>query len=836
MGTIINRINLFFESLPHRLRGKKYWIVFFIGIITLFLGAGIGKVTIDESIESYLREEDPVKIAYDRFRSYFGSDEYVYVVYRARNNDIFSHDALATLQKVHNELVHYRLTMALHETSPLDHIQDVTSLINVKYMEAADNTLFSRNFVGDILPENAAQREALREKGLHHPDYPGVYLSRNSQYGGIVIRTDFNAEAAGRVSSIHMDSGFDDETDEIFSTNDDVAPSDGDTVRLPPLKKSDIQEYPAFVHALNAIFENPQYARVLEFYPVGNPVIMDFFATAVMEDMSRLMALVLVLIVGMLFLLFRSLSAVVWPVTIVALTLVWTLGLIGWSGIAMSAMVMVIVFLCLSVGIADTVHILSGYLFFRNRHLSHTDAINAVMQKSALACLLTSITTGVGLISLVLVPLKPISRFGVFASVAVMLAFLFTVVLLPLMLDLWNPAPKMGQAPKEHRVLRLIKKIEQVSISRTHAVIAVFGVVAAVLFYGMLQLKVDSNFVELIKETLPLRQTYTIVDKHMGGTANMEIMLAFNREEALKDPDVLYAIQAVQVYMEGHHGDTITQTMSLVNVVKDSYKALNDDDPEKYTIPVDSQVLKQVLFLFDSANPEDRRRLVSDDYARGRIRVMSLNVSSSEALKMVNSIQAFMDDRFKPLQKKYPDMEITLTGNMALMAIMLDYISWSQIKSFSLALGIISLILLVVLGSWKAGVVSLIPNLFPILTAFGLMGFFKVPLDADTLIVAPIIIGLAVDDTIHFMTHFRLEMQRHGNAATAAIYSIREAGQAITFTSLILSAGFLVFLLSFHNGLSHFGLFSAVAILMALIADLFLLPALCQVIHVDFKR
>jgi predicted RND superfamily exporter protein len=147
---------------------------------------------------------------------------------------------------------------------------------------------------------------------------------------------------------------------------------------------------------------------------------------------------------------------------------------------------------------------------------------------------------------------------------------------------------------------------------------------------------------------------------------------------------------------------------------------------------------------------------------------------------------------------------------------------------------VISIILFIVLGSYKAGLVALAPNLFPILTTFGLMGYFKVPLDADTLLIAPIIIGLAVDDTIHFMTHFRIEMGKTKDIKIAVVKSIREAGQAISFTSLILSAGFLVFILSFHNGLSHFGVFAAIAIMTALITDLFLLPALCRISKLTF--
>jgi len=833
MNAMINTINLFFEHIHQRLQKYKYWILSIITLLTLFFAAGMDKVIIDESMESYLRNDDPVKLAYDRFRSYFGSDENLYVVYRAINKDVFSNEALQVLKKVQNELVNYRLTMSSDEKSPLDHIEEVKSLINVKYMEAHDDVLYSRNFIGDNLPQNEEQRERYRKKALNHPDYPNLYVSKNSEYGGIVIRTDFNAESP--VDTNRKASSFDD-SDELFEESDEIFSETLPNEPVHKLNKTEIEEYPAFVNALNQILDKEAYKAVLEFYPVGNPIIMDFFVTEVMEDMSRLMGLVLLLIVVILFVLFRSFCAIVWPVVIIVLTIIWIIGLVGWTGIHMSVMIQVIVFLCLSVGIADSVHILSGYLFFRNQMMSHNDAIAAVMKKSGMACLLTSLTTSIGLISLILVPIQPISTFGIFASLSVLLAFVFTIVLLPLMLDLWSPVSKKKKVQSEHAVLSLIKRIEKVSVNRPRQIITIFAIVGGILLYGLSQLKVDSNFVEVIKETLPLRKIYNLVDQHMAGTTNMEIMLSFHQENALKDPDVLFCMDDIQKYIAQNYGDIIIKTISLVNVVKESYKALNNDDPNKYIIPADARVLKQVLFLFGNANPSDRRRLVSDDYSRARIGVNSINVSSSEAIKLIEQIQQFVDKKFHPLKDRYPDLNIRLTGNMAMLAIMLEYVSWSQIKSFSLALGTISIILLLVLGSWKAGAVSLIPNLFPVLASFGLMGFFGIPLDADTLLVAPIIMGLAVDDTIHFMTHFRLEMQIYGNIPKAIIFSIREAGQAITFTSIILSCSFLVFILSFHNGLSYFGLFSAIAILTALISDLFLLPALCQALGVDFEK
>lgn len=455
---------------------------------------------IDESLEAYFHKDDPVKKAYDHFRRIFGGDEYVYIVYKKKNGDIFSQDSLTALKHLHEALEHYRLALKPGESSPLDHIDEVKSLINVQYMEGTDQTLVSRNFIGDRIPKTPEETTIIRKKALRHEDYPRRYVSPESKYGGILIRTDFNAERISLDNSQAGDkTGFD--SDDDFSFEDEA---DLENLLMPDealnFKKSDIREYSEFMTAIRTILKKDAYSDIFEFHLAGNQVMMDFFTDAVINDVGRLMSLVLLLIILILWLLFRSFSAVLWPVCIIVFTIVWIVGVIGWISIPMSSMIQVIVFLALSVGIADSVHILSGYLYFRNRNFKHEAALRAVMKKSGLACLLTSLTTAIGLSSLVLVPLKPIASFGCFAALSVMFAFMFTVMLLPLMLDIWSPVSKKISRDKDHIVLNLIKKIETIGLSHARIVIVTFLVAGCFLFWGLMQVKVDSNFLEIIKK------------------------------------------------------------------------------------------------------------------------------------------------------------------------------------------------------------------------------------------------------------------------------------------------------------------------------------------------
>jgi hypothetical protein len=247
-------------------------------------------------------------------------------------------------------------------------------------------------------------------------------------------------------------------------------------------------------------------------------------------------------------------------------------------------------------------------------------------------------------------------------------------------------------------------------------------------------------------------------------------------------------------------------------------------------------MLSQTLFLFNNANPEDRRKLVSDDYRKSHISVQLYNSGSHEYIRIFGEMRADIDETVRQLKVTYPELKITITGGLALIMELSDYITWSQIKSLGLAILVISGVLIFVFGSTRAGLIAIIPNLIPATLTFGLLGLLGEPLDSDTMIIAPIIIGIAVDDTIHFITHYRGEVLIDGDIIRALRTTVKEVGQAIVFTSLILGLGFSIMGFSSHLGSSNMGKYGTLAIFMALICDLFLLPAAIMIFKPRFQK
>ncbi|WP_075185107.1 efflux RND transporter permease subunit [Teredinibacter haidensis] len=843
MEKILLQTNIFFEHLPDTVRRYRLfiWLSFFV-IIAVIL-AGLPKVNIDLTMEAYFKKNDPAKLAYDKFRAEFGSDEVLFLTFQARDGDIFSDQSLKALQSLHTELSEYHLSAQEDSQSGLDHITDVTSLINVSYMEASEGVLLSRPFIGDQLPKNDKVREELRKKALNHPDFKGVYLSEDSRFGALVIETDLAAQldqtdSESKTDDLSAEQEWDEETvvdveaawDENMFTGDE---------EIPKFRQADVTEYSAFINAIKEVTGKAEYADHLEFHPTGVSATTAFLNDEILPQMGIVITGLIVLIMILLWVLFHSFSAVVWSMCIVIFSFMSTLGLVGWSGAVMTIMINIIVFLIIAVGIANAIHILSGYLYFREAGEDHRAALRSVLKKSGLACFLTSLTTAIGLFSLALTPIVPIKNFGIFAAIGVLVAFLLTVVMLPLMLDMWAPVSKkkkIEENSKPHKLQRLLRQVEHVGYTYPKSVVATFSVLSIVLLFGIPLIKVDSNIIEILPHESSVRKDVAVVDDSMAGTVVMDILFDAGKSDAFKDPRLLNRMESLQQFMESEYGELVGDTGSLVNVSKDAFKALNEDKQEFYRIPQDPRVLSQTLFMFNNANPEDRRKLVSDDYSNARMTITLKSAGSYIYVPMIDDINNKIDSLFKDVKSDYPELTIQVTGGMSLMTRVVDYISWSQIESFGVALAVISVLLLLVFGSARIGLIAVIPNLMPIICAFGLMGYLNMPLNTDTLLVAPILIGIAVDDTIHYLSHFRVCVLQTENIKEAIQQTIREVGQAITFTSVVLAVGFFVFIFSSQLSMANFGILSAISILMALVTDLLLLPALCVLFKADFKR
>lgn len=897
MENLLVSLNKAFAAAPNKVLKFKKFVLTLLVLSSAFMTYGIfTRTELDMTADSFLDQSDPAIAALNEFRRQFGSDDSVFLVYRAKDGDVFSYESLTAAQQLTDDFRYWQnLNPADYPAEingvPLDfnelnHIRRVQSITNVRYQENVGDTLLSNRLVPEQIPASEAELAAIKARALAQEDYLLAFYSADARYGAIMIQTDFGAQPvedyvpAVDAANIELDDSFIDfdsfGTDDSFDLDFDETADVQEVIFQP----TDMLGYTNFHVATKALYS--KYEDQLEFYPVGNPPMMEYMMEILtqMEVLGVVMVLIFTLL---LWILFRSFSAVLWPMVTIAASMAWTWGITVWLGITVSQMISLTVLLVFAVGIADCVHVMSAYFSFRRTGVEHYAALSQSYEKTGLAIMVTTITTMAGVLALTASDLIPIQVFGLMSAFGVVMAFFFTIVLLPILLDIWHPgapqsdastADKLGArwnklsttqklaaaavytalvyfalGPMIGSYIALISGLTYVVVNwqsqilafvpyivarRPYLVLSIFAAIFLFCAYGTSQVRIDSNMTELTREGSVLRVAYEVVDENMAGAQSMVIMIDTNKTDGLLNPAMMQAIDDLQTRIETEYADQVTRTNSLANIVKDTYQIMNDDDPAYYRIPDSQQMISQLLYLFNSANPEDRRSLVSDDYSRSHISLNIYNAGSYQYQQFFDQISVDIAEVTADLKTELPELDIYLTGSMALLMRMTDEIARSQFSSFALALGVISVIMIITLGSIQGGLMAMIPNLIPALLGFGLMGLLGISLDTDTLLIAPLIIGIAVDDTIHFMTHYRMELIKTGSISEALESTIRDVGQAVMFTTMVLGLGFALLSFSDYLGMAKMGFFGSAAIFVALLCDLFLIPAMIMIFKPTF--
>ncbi|MBT4067903.1 MAG: MMPL family transporter, partial [Candidatus Marinimicrobia bacterium] len=783
MSSMIQRLNLFFEVLPERLHPWRWWVLLLYVILMSFLAAGIPRFAFSWANDDMFGKDDPVQISLDRIKDLFGGTVTLGMVYKPVDGELFSARSLDALKNIHDVL---DAESARGENDPensLRFLTEVESLINTSFTEVDGDSIRFRDFIGEELPQSAEQSRLLREQALDEPEYPRVLLSDNMEYGMLVLRTNLDAVPLVE-NELDVLEGFDENELE------------GQDEQEPQFVENGLVDYADFEKQVWRLLSEERFSKDLVFMHPGWGAFYQNDVWAVEYQRALLISLIVSLLLT--WLLLGSLRAVIWPILIFVSSIVGVLGLAGWTGWPIDLSLYIAFGLVSVAAIADVVHVLSGYLFFHQQGKQHSEVMRSVFSKTALACLLTSITTAIGVFSLFFIKLRVIQTMGLLSGIGVMFAFLLTIFLLPVLLNWFPPRPpKSNEKPKVTLLLRVVKHllngIERVSTEYPKGVIVLFAAAGLLLILGIARIEIDTVFSEYYPPESPVRKTINLIDEQFLGTGNMEILLETETEGVFRDPEMLFALEEVKQWIETSYPKLVTHNWTLNNQLKQTHRKLNENREEYYTVPDNPQLVSQLLVLIEGGDYENLERLVSLDYANARMSISLKTIGSKKSVELLKVVQPGIEKILLPLKERYPELKVTLTGGVGAWARVFDAISWSQIQSFGLAFLIISLIMFGIFGSVKLGLVAILPNTFPMLTVFGLMGWLDFNLDITTLMTAPIIIGIAVDDTIHFITHYRLSLLKGASISEAIHATLHEVGQAIIFTTLILMSIFLFF-------------------------------------------
>jgi predicted RND superfamily exporter protein len=828
MQSILSFLSNYFANVPGQVQQRRWTVLLAFLAATAICFYGITKLKFDFTIEGWLEQDDAAFVAYNQFHDQFGSDDGVVIVYKPKDGNVFSEASLRTVKQIRDDLVRYRAGLKAGEQSALDHIVEVNSLVNAVVLSVTDDVLASKALVGDKIPNTPEGLAAVRRTAEAQRDFPLKYFSRDGKLGVLYIKTDFGAipiaadsQAGGKVN-IDMKAGAD----------------TGATARFMP---TDMADYVALNAELNKILNKPAYLAQFAYYKIGNTVDSENQVN-MGKEMGLLYLAAIVIMLTCLYFIFRSLAGVIWPFLIIIVSTIWTLGISGLLGLPASAFVVLTVLLILTIGMADSIHIMSGYLYFRHEGHDSLSSIKAAYEKAGLPCLLTAITSIIGIMSLNISNLVPVNNFAIMSSLGVGIAFFLTFYLLPILLELYPPAPKPRKASARRIVpdmvgalQRNLEKVVPAVAKRPLTVMVPFFVVFAVSLYGASQVKVDISILDQYAKTSNFYQSIALLDDQLAGSSRISLFVDLKADNGFQDPAVLKVVDALQRKLETRYSRYVVKTSSIVDVVKDASQKQNEGRADMYAIPSDANTLSQTLFMFNTADPDEREKLVSENYRKANISISLRTYGSNAYVDVFAQMKQDIAASLAVIRKDYPQAAISITGLFAMGMTTADYLVVNELQSFGLSVLVISLILFLIFGSVKAGLVSLLPNLVPSFLVLGLLGLFGIPLDFYTMMLAPVVVGISVDDTIHFMAHYRSAVQVDGNIVRALQDTVKECGQAVVFTSLILGLGFGVMAVASTPGFANLGKFGFLSIMSGLICELFLTPALIIVCKLRFS-
>ncbi len=530
-----------------------------------------------------------------------------------------------------------------------------------------------------------------------------------------------------------------------------------------------------------------------------------------------------------LIIFIRSLRGVVVPTIATVGALGTTLGFSAWMNIkGNNTMILVTVLLSMALAVGYAVHYINSFKMYFRKTGQRKESIVMGIRDSGWALFFTVITTMAGMLSFLAAGIKPMCWVGGITAASVFAVFVYTMILLPCFYSLGKdqkPDPDFvnteGSTKADLRVEAMGKSI----LNKKWITVALGAAIMIACIPGIFKIKVNMNYSEMMGEKTPyIKRLMEITRSQLGSQYSYEVLLEYDEEDAIKNPQILKNMDELSRRIGTLSMTKVSngkeRVSSVTKVIKEMNRTLNEDNPDYYIIPDDQELVSQIMFLYEISGGSDLYDYISEDFKAAYLHVELSGYDGEECVKN-------MDEVAKWVKELFPDAtNAGVVGEVMQYAKMNGKLVRGSIKSIGTSLVIICLMLILAFTSIRTGLIAMIPNIAPMVLIAGVMGYFGWNLDMITAMILPMILGIAVDDTIHFTNHIKYHFELTGNYRSAIENSYREIGKTMIMTTVILCAMFLIFLTSSMSVLVRLGWLSIIGLGGALIADYTVTPVL----------
>ena len=739
-----------------------------LGLITLFMGYKAQDIEWSYDMANIVPEDDPEQQFFKEFRQTFGED-----------GNIMAIGVLDTeVYKVQN---FQKLKFLTNELERINGVKNVLGLPNLKTLQK--NTEKRRFDLVPAFPEIPQDQETL-DSMLNE-------VKKLKFYSGQLVNEENGATLI------------------LVTVDKEILNSDRRDTMIEDIMRAG-QQYS----------ENTG----IDVYFAGLPYVRSVNTIKIKQELNKFLIISVIITGLILFGFFRSIKAVIFPLIIIGVIVVWVLGTLAILKYQITLLTGLIPSIIVVIGIPNSVYMLNKYHREYAAHGDQKKALETIIRSIGIVTFMTNFTTAVGFLVLMFTGITILMEFGVVAGVNIMCTFIVSLILIPSVFSLFKPPSTRHLKHLDFKILGKILEFLDYIVHR-HRKLIFFSTIVVVVtcVAGMFGIRSISYMVDDLPEDSPLKKELEFFEEHFSGVLPLEVVVDTGNKKGVQRLSNLKKINEFEEFLQDSI-DMISQPVSVVSFIKAAKQAYYNQDPAYFELPNSREVAFIMRYLDAESDTEGiSKNFVDSTGQLIRVSLKMPDVGSNVMDSLVtNVIQPKVDEIFGDTK-----MKVTLTGTVLMFIKGNKYLIDNLFTSMILAFLIIAAIMGMLFRNFLMIVISLIPNVIPLVITAGIMGYFGIPLKPSTALIFSIAFGISVDNSIHYLAKYRQELKTFkGNVSKAVTQSLRETGASMIYTSIILFFGFVIFTASEFGGTIALGKLTSMTLLFAMMANLIVLPAL----------
>lgn len=752
------------ENFARALIRYRWFVVIGTLVAVVLATAGARRLQMTTDYRVFFSAENPQLTAFDKLQNTYTKNDNVMIVVAPKDGRVFTQKTLAAIEDLTTQ------------SWQVPHSIRVDSITNYQHTRAEGDDLIVKDLVKDAPNLLESDLTAIRDIAVHEP----LLVHRLISPGGDVTAVNVTIHVPDK----ELRKGVPQVVAHVRKMTDEVR-----------------AKYPD-----------------LDFHLTGTVMMNNAFPEASQHDMRTLVPLMLLVAMIALWFLLRDPGSVFGTLLIVIMSIAATMGLLGWAGMQLTPPAASAPTIILTLAIADSVHLLASYYYYMRTGKSKQDAMVESYRVNFQPIFVTSITTAVGLLALNFSDSPPFNQLGNVVALGVTLAWLFSMTFLPALMMILPSRTRTTKAGADFAMERFAEFVIRRRKPLFWGNLAVIIVITGLAFKN----EINDQFVEYFSKSIEFRRDTDFATDRLTGIYTIDYSLSAGESEAVADPAFIGKVEEFAQWLrqqpEVVHVNTYTDIMKRLN------KNLHSDDPAFYRIPETRELAAQYLLLYEMSLPFglDLNNQLNVDKSSTRLTATVKNLTSSEMIALESRATDW-------LKANAPATMHSIGASPALMFAHIGKRNFiSMMYGFAAGIGLVMITLVVAFRSFKYGLISLIPNVTPIMLGFGLWGVFVGEVGLGLSVVGSLTLGVVVDDTIHYMSKYLRGRREDGLSPEDAIrYVFKNVGTAMIVLSIVLVAGFLVLAFSTFRVNADLGMLTAITFAIALAADfLFLGPLL----------